>query len=1171
MRLRTEPLGPIRLLLAVVAAAVPGGVPQRAAGDAAHPTLPEVALPPAPVVRDPADLGARVETRAVAVPDVPRGTSTAFRFDGDRRGWVAAVPVESVLPSVAWARGKVVVGGGFTSQQVYAFDAETGALAWELAAQDGGPSSAIVVRDKVLFNTESCTLFCADAGTGRLLWKKYLGDPMMSLPAASDDLVYTAHAVSGGHRLTALSIGDGQERWGHALDADVLGAPVVAGADVLVTTMGGRVLRFDARLGRLRWSAAVEATSAPWVRGDRIYVARRAAGGREQITALALADGAVLGAGPAFAATYAAGRPDAGGTRAGWSYEGSRPTLVGDRSYVAIGNELRARELETGREVWRRRVPTAGRERGMTPPAVVGGQLVVGTRDGELVGMDVDTGLTTFAYRIGEPIAFQPIVANGWVYATTTRGRVVALEVADRGWDGWHMWGGSPGHLGAVAPSAVATMAGPARPGEGTLRAAASAGEALDLPLVETRITARAVGPVAEVELEQVFVNDRPRAVDAVYLFPLPPDAAVDRMELRIGTRVVRATIRRRAEARETFEAARGRGATAALLEHAGADLFRQEVANVAVGATVRVALRFGVPLAWRDGDWELALPLVATPRYAPGARGPGAPPLPAPESRPARSVHFTLDVDAGVPLGPVSSPTHTVAVRPLGPARAHVTLGGDGTTIPNRDLVVRWRAAGAAPRVAVLSTPGQGAGSFTLLVHPQTSAARSPGTPREVMLLVDASSSMSGVPLAQARAVAAAMLAGLGPSDTFRLVRFSDRTTALDAAALAASPANLARARTFLAAMEPGGGTEVITALGEALAVPATSGRMRVVVLVTDGWVGREEDVLRAAEAPGGDARLFTVGVGPAPNRFILERLAERGRGEVDVAALGDPPGVVGARVARRLARPVLTDLAVEWGDLPVRDVVPRRLPDLWADRPLALAGHFERPSRGTVRLTGRLAGRPWSTEVAVELGGGAGADVVASVWARRRVHELETARALRSSPALRAEIERLGLVHGLVTTETSFVAVDRAPPVARFADPTSRHIALETMSASMNLMPSGGESSVWANANPDFGGGGALDLGGVHRSIQARLPAVRRLYQRALRADPNLAGQVTVTFVVGTDGRVVSVQRASGTLDAPSFVEALLALVRTWRFAPSASAQPTTFQFPFVFAPGG
>jgi Ca-activated chloride channel family protein len=204
----------------------------------------------------------------------------------------------------------------------------------------------------------------------------------------------------------------------------------------------------------------------------------------------------------------------------------------------------------------------------------------------------------------------------------------------------------------------------------------------------------------------------------------------------------------------------------------------------------------------------------------------------------------------------------------------------------------------------------------------------------------------------------------------------------------------------------------------------------VRLVVLVTDGFIGNERDVFAAVERELGDARVFTFGVGTAVNRYLLEQIAEIGRGDSDVVGLAEDPVAAADRFVARIDRPYLTDVSIDWGGLDVGDVYPRVIPDLYADRPIVVLGRYRRAGRADVRVHARLRGAEWSRAVHVVLPERASDhEALPSMWARARIHDLDRAMFLGEVPALRDEETQLGLAFGLVTDATSFVAVDQAP----------------------------------------------------------------------------------------------------------------------------------------------
>ncbi len=443
----------------------------------------EQAAPDAP--RD--ALGTRNQVRALPIPRVRRGANASFEMPEGGRGWITSLPNRQVLLTPAFGHDRVYVGGGFSSTTMFALDAETGAVEWSVTAPDGGPTAAVVLDAKILFNTESCTLFVVQAETGRIIWSRWLGDPLMSMPAVAGDRVFSGHLWQESptrYGFSAMALRNGRVLWQRATPHDVISAPTTHDDSVFFATMDGSVYRLLQRNGRRVWQRRLRATTAPWVDGDRVLLARRvpapdgARGRHEQQVILDAASGDIVWEGEPVPANHLAGRGRArrilarqagawgGGhdhaqrhlgvrnVAEGWAYQGPRPTVIDGRAYQVVGERIECRRLEDGELLWSRRYTQDNGALSMSPPAVVGSQMVLATVDGHVYGLDIDTGMTIWAYDVGEPLVYQPSVARGTVYVSTAHGRVVAFPVADESLDGWHMWGGNAAHSGLTVDPA---------------------------------------------------------------------------------------------------------------------------------------------------------------------------------------------------------------------------------------------------------------------------------------------------------------------------------------------------------------------------------------------------------------------------------------------------------------------------------------------------------------------------------------------------------------------------------------------------------------------------------------------------------------------------------------------------------------------------------------------
>ncbi|HYG68675.1 MAG TPA: hypothetical protein VD838_13485, partial [Anaeromyxobacteraceae bacterium] len=275
--------------------------------------------------------------------------------------------------------------------------------------------------------------------------------------------------------------------------------------------------------------------------------------------------------------------------------------------------------------------------------------------------------------------------------------------------------------------------------------------------------------------------------------------------------------------------------------------------------------------------------------------------------------------------------------------------------------------------------------------------------------------------------------LDALGPADTFQLVAFDGAADAMTPAPVLNTPENVDAAKRWLARLEGGGGTEMLEGIRAALVPPADPRRLRMVVFCTDGFIGNEAEIIDAVEALRGSARVFGFGIGSSVNRYLVEGVARAGRGAAEIVALGDPPDEAVARLFRRLDRPVLTDLELAIEGARATDVLPARLPDLFAGQPLVVAARVAGGSPTHAVLRGRLGERPYEARVPVGVRAPARDDaatpeqpVAGTLWARRRVDDLVAGQERTPPPAAVEEIVALALRFKLVTAYTSFVAVE-------------------------------------------------------------------------------------------------------------------------------------------------
>lgn len=594
-----------------------------------------------------------------------------------------------------------------------------------------------------------------------------------------------------------------------------------------------------------------------------------------------------------------------------------------------------------------------------------------------------------------------------------------------------------------VAPHARAQDASDPAAG-GALLLRGKSGVVSTMPAVRlgTDMDVSVSGQVMRVRVTQAFRNTSDKWMEATYLYPLPDDGAVDTLKMVVGQRVIVGKIKRKLEAREIYEAAKAEGRKAGLVESDRPNLFRNSVANVGPGETVLISIEYQAPVRQLGGEFAMRLPLVVGPRYVPPhtltstAALADAARVTAPLVDPAlgkslggkslNPVSITVHLAPGFMPANVISPYHRISVAEAGGSARTVTLA-TGQEPADRDFELRWRSASADPTVGLFRQRLDGQEYIMATITPQAKIEADTVAPREMIFVIDNSGSMGGESMAAAKQSLLYALGTLRPQDTFNVIRFDDTMTRLFETATLASPQQIALARTFTEGLEASGGTEMLPALQSALVDdhPSAQG-IRQVIFLTDGDLSNEQEMMAEIAANGGRSRVFMVGIGSAPNNYLMRRMAEAGRGTYTNIGEGSEVTAKMTALLDRLTAPAVREIAVrvEEGAF---DLTPQNLPDLYAGEPLVLLGKGGSIG-GKLIVTGIIGDKPWSQSV--DLAKAEDSPAVARLWANRRVADVEAQRwsGQIEDDAANEAVAQLGLAYNIVTTQTSLVAVDDA-----------------------------------------------------------------------------------------------------------------------------------------------
>ncbi|MDT3737284.1 MAG: marine proteobacterial sortase target protein [Denitratisoma sp.] len=577
-----------------------------------------------------------------------------------------------------------------------------------------------------------------------------------------------------------------------------------------------------------------------------------------------------------------------------------------------------------------------------------------------------------------------------------------------------------------------------------------SEGATLAVPAVATEAEIEVSGIVARAVVRQTYRNPYDTWFEGIYVFPLPENAAVDHLRMKVGDRIVEGDIQERQAARARYEQAKSSGRRAALVEQERPNIFTTNVANIPPRGEIVVEIEYQQTLKYEvtqlSGSFSLRFPMVVGPRYIPGApaEGQGAgtgwanntdqvpdaaritPPVLDPAKHaPTNPVRLKVVLDAGVPLARVDSPYHAIV--------QHETEGGGrivelaaGSVPANKDFELKWTPAASHAPQAALFTENQGGKRYALLmVMPPAKEVAAARLPREVVFVIDTSGSMSGSSIAQARDALELAIARLSEQDSFNVVEFNSYAKALYADARPASAAHREHAIRWVRKLQAQGGTEMALALNLALNGRENPGRVRQVIFLTDGAVGNEDNLFKLIKDKLGDSRLFTVGIGSAPNSHFMSKAAQTGRGTFTyIGKIEEVKEKMGSLFAK-LESPVLKGVDIAWpGSV---EAWPKRVPDLYLGEPIVVSAALDK-AEGDIKLSGLRGDTPWQAILPLaDARTGKGMGVL---WAREKIASLiDSQRDGAKEEEVRDAVIEVALAHHLVSKYTSLVAVDKTP----------------------------------------------------------------------------------------------------------------------------------------------
>ena len=577
-----------------------------------------------------------------------------------------------------------------------------------------------------------------------------------------------------------------------------------------------------------------------------------------------------------------------------------------------------------------------------------------------------------------------------------------------------------------------------------------------DAPILTTDVQYEIAGLSARVKVTQTFRNNSPDWVEGVYLFPLPEKSAVDTLLMKVGERTIVGEIKEKHLAKKIYKKAKASGKKAALIEQHRPNVFTSSVANIAPNEKIEISIEFQQDLEFqKDGTLSIRFPMTMTERYTPKStivetfsslKG-GMQSSPSQKrvddvfdninlaqkasSEPGNEVDIRVKLNSGMPLDLLESTSHPVLKNEASLNVFNITLDGESFKA-DRDFILRWKPqAGSAPRIGFFSETIENENYVSLMLMPPKIESNQQVLDREVIFVIDTSGSMAGESIEQAKRALAFALTQLKTSDKFNLIEFNSRTTSLYWDTQYASDANLSRALSFIHGLRADGGTEMLPAMERALTALNNSSdnnaAVKQVVFLTDGAISNESQLFQIIKEQLGDTRLFTVGIGSAPNTFFMRRAAKFGRGSATFISNLRQSESKMRELFKAISQPMLTHINIEWPDSSEVEMWPTKVPDLFLGEPLWIKAKLN-DMKAQVKISGRLPNGLWQTSV--DLASSQSQKGIAKLWAREKIASImDESNHSHLDDASRQQIIDTALKHQLVSRFTSLVAVDKTP----------------------------------------------------------------------------------------------------------------------------------------------
>lgn len=553
-----------------------------------------------------------------------------------------------------------------------------------------------------------------------------------------------------------------------------------------------------------------------------------------------------------------------------------------------------------------------------------------------------------------------------------------------------------------------------------------------NFPLLKTEVDANIAGVIADVTVTQSYKNDGDKKIEAIYVFPASVNAAVYSMKMQIGDRTINAKIKEKQEARQIYEDAKKEGKSASLLEQLKPNIFKMNVANIMPGDLIEVELKYTELLKPVNKIYDFVFPTVVGPRYNSKAQkdGKGSDEVKTLHTKsdiPSYDFDINVSLQAGLPISNIECISHDVSIEGIAQDHAKISLNDSEKKKGNKDFIIKYKLTGDKIETGLLLSENDDEKFFLLMVQPPERPKPENIPPREYIFVVDISGSMMGEPLSISKKLMAYLLKDLSPKDKFNIILFAGGSKLFNSKSVFASKENIQKGFEFLSNEQGGGGTELLSALESINSISKEKNYSRSAVIITDGYVSVERETYDFIKDNLNEMNVFSFGIGKSVNRFLIEGMARTGLGEPSIVTNFEESEYEAKRFSKYLSQPIMTDIKVKYEGFLTYETEPKKIPDIFAERPILIYGKWDNTITGNIKLSGNTGGEELFLDIPVKkFATKIKSDALKYLWARNKLQIISDYQGISYENEYKEEITQLGLKYNLLTDFTSFVAVD-------------------------------------------------------------------------------------------------------------------------------------------------